>query len=1298
MANRFDPDTVRLAMVSSRWTGLVRLDASPAAIAQWDPDLLRETRVVVPVDLQAMYVPVGDATAYVRLPFTLTTVDGQPPAPMPPPFAPGAVRPAGVYLHWAPPDALLRGTLQDVDDSSRNRLGLPPLPDRWVVLRIVAPTGATKPIVTGWVLEADTAKAILLDQWPTGSAAATPAGKTVEAKQLTGTVGGSTAWVGVFDAVLNRLSFYDPLTDLAQLAPNGVVDDLAAYMVAGWWSDAKLDPLYGAETDSSLSARLTQLGWSLMTDQEGGDKVEGSRKIQTALRDSLGLKTAARYGSLAADQVSRTAVEPLLQETATPLRMYSPAVASLVSNAASVIASEPKWPRLALLHGSVHGVPVKGPVVIDQIPPADAVDLALGHHNDDVASALAAAGSGIVSPDDRRDLQRLLSAFTAQILPELGTSDGAVETDEHEHDAGFSSLPGGPGAVDRLRKGAESGPLSAGRAARSQMARVGMASVLERGVTLSKLALKRVDLVSGTVQDQRLAMALFTGSNPPITQPTVEVQEVRRPAPRYYVPLDPLIAVRNAKRSLRYGGDGRTSPDQRLQCRWPSQIPTQAQGLIDGRDYVDALPSGGIPDEVLTLARNTVVQDPYFVPWLAQVEANRRGLDKTLTMNRLAAESAIRFGANGVYDGTTTAFQQAAFQGANLAVAQPSSFVQRVQVSDQLRRFSLFAGVDVDPVGVTAWSQPWVPMWLEWEVQLQSTDQLDGWRLAQVDLDSDNPAQSGQVKTFAGRSPLHTGAANTLAASIEQWLVAEEQRDKDNQGEVDAATADALQKIANGIGFLDVLSATLDGLTDRLLGLPVDDFGVLRQRQADGTVVPPTPVDVPQLLMSGALQLTRARIVDAFGRTLDLPLANLHIPERDEITEPAEALALRPRLLRPARWLFRLVDPTLASITSSDNPAPEATIDQINPAQMINPVSGFFLPDHIDESLETFDTAGLPLGQLMHEPFGGGVTWEIAPGRIGPADAGPSYGLDPKQAILGLIAAGMVAADAKRREGKPAQPETESALSAFLRAVDTTLWTVDTFSQLGNENIAGLVGRPIVVVRATLRLDIADDLDDLTFTDDAQKAARQAAYQALADRAFPIRLGELTRSDDGLLGFFVDDDYSQFHVVDKVIRDGALDVGRGRGQFAQLGSTLQIPPVKPITHPYIAAEDGLVVRPGQVVRLTLLMYPTGKVFLTSGILPRKYLQLARDWVQPGLAVIAPSVRVGPVLVDPDKIRLPKVSSFPKDQIWTRRGTPNTWKDDPILAATQEALFPEMPSDVQEGYIRIAPNQTSSGPA
>jgi hypothetical protein len=70
--------------------------------------------------------------------------------------------------------------------------------------------------------------------------------------------------------------------------------------------------------------------------------------------------------------------------------------------------------------------------------------------------------------------------------------------------------------------------------------------------------------------------------------------------------------------------------------------------------------------------------------------------------------------------------------------------------------------------------------------------------------------------------------------------------------------------------------------------------------------------------------------------------------------------------------------------------------------------------------------------------------------------------------------------------------------------------------------------------------------------------------------------------------------------------------------------------------------------------------------------------------------MAPSMRVGPVLVDPDVVRLPKVSSFPRDQVWTRRDSPSTWKTDPILAATQTALLPELPSSIQEGYIRVMP--------
>ena len=115
------------------------------------------------------------------------------------------------------------------------------------------------------------------------------------------------------------------------------------------------------------------------------------------------------------------------------------------------------------------------------------------------------------------------------------------------------------------------------------------------------------------------------------------------------------------------------------------------------------------------------------------------------------------------------------------------------------------------------------------------------------------------------------------------------------------------------------------------------------------------------------------------------------------------------------------------------------------------------------------------------------------------------------------------------------------------------------------------------------------------------------------------------------------------------------------------------------------------IHPGQTVRLTLLMHPGGKVHLTTGILPRTDKALARDWVNPGLSVLAPSLRCGPLLIDADKVRLPKVASFPADQLFTHRDTPTTWKDDPILAATQSALLPDTAPEVQEGWVRIDPN-------
>ena len=74
--------------------------------------------------------------------------------------------------------------------------------------------------------------------------------------------------------------------------------------------------------------------------------------------------------------------------------------------------------------------------------------------------------------------------------------------------------------------------------------------------------------------------------------------------------------------------------------------------------------------------------------------------------------------------------------------------------------------------------------------------------------------------------------------------------------------------------------------------------------------------------------------------------------------------------------------------------------------------------------------------------------------------------------------------------------------------------------------------------------------------------------------------------------------------------------------------------------------------------------------------------------------IVPSFRVGPVLVDPVEIRMPRISALPEDpagrlrNTWTRRDTPTTWRDDPILAATMAARLAERPAVAHEGWARL----------
>ena len=793
------------------------------------------------------------------------------------------------------------------------------------------------------------------------------------------------------------------------------------------------------------------------------------------------------------------------------------------------------------------------------------------------------------------------------------------------------------------------------------------------------------------------APAPGTGSGPP------DSATVQRQPPGRFVPLDPQLGLRGAGQSSRHGGDGRGDPDELLGCRRGSQIAQRYAGLLDGAALVPALSSGALPDETTALVREALLLSPTLLSWLA-ARATPGGTPApagaagpaaapggppppAAPLTRLGAEMALRFDPAGGYLGKAAP---------GLTIGRGDLDPVGSSTLELLRRHSLLDGVEPDLVALTSWAQPWIPAWLEWELTVTPAADLSGWQLGPVDYEpaGHGPAGPGPggaaagpaPVTVSGRAHLTTAPGTRLAGAVATWLNAEQARDRVNTGEVDDTTAGQIAALGAAAAGLDLLSASCDGVRTVLLGLPQT---ALAARQADGTVPPPAPAGPPVLLAGGTVTLTRLRVVDAFGRLLDLDPAGTVVPER--VTVPgAQATMLRtPRITAPARCRLRLVG---AETTDPAAPA-DAVVDEVDASHQVSPVIGFLLPNHVDEGVQVFGADGAPLGELITEPAGGGVVWEPAPGRPLRADAAPGEGLTTAQRPLGLLASGMVAADAAARAGQPAGTAggpAESALSAFLRAIDTTLWTVDPIAGAGSSAVASIVGRPVAVVRTVLSVDVADDLDALTL-DDAGRAVRAQAYADLTRLGVPVRIGELTRTDDGVVGWFADDDYSRMHVVDKLVRDEALAAGPGQGHFGPWGTTPVVPDPQPIDHPYLDTADTVVVHPGSPRLLTVLMLPGSTASVTCGLVPRVTIQLQRAWYAPGLEKLSPSIRVGPVLVDPGQVRLPAVTALGQRQVLTHREGPLGWKDDAILAATQTALLPDRASVLREGWIRVDPS-------
>lgn len=1295
---------------------------SARAIATWHPGIARTPRVMVPIQLDALVVREQGGT-WAETAMTAPDTGSHTTAPglLAAPFAERGSRPPGVYLHWALPDALTRTSVSATDPD----VTFPAVPDRWLVVRLAADAQQPAPArrtVRAWVIEAGDESPTITDLTAWTESADPDRTDTPGEKPLSALGYGDAGWSAYYDNVENRLGYYDDLAD---------VTGPLAYLVCGWHSRHLDDPIgENLSSPTEFEQRLDQLGWEIDPADIEAAFVYSQTLVQAAT--TLGLQTReARYS-----QTTDVTLGKVFQPSGVagnPPTAYTMTDGAAVAAGATYAARAVSWPEFCVYHGAVVGIGWPGPGLpaapnglmggdAGGPPDASAVTVYLGDSLTDSLAACLATNTG--QPDQARVLEAvLLGAYGELQLP-----DGPARVDVRLHANAFSSLPGDV-STDTLLRHTTSPPTSivpdpsstdpgvfAGRTNSSGPIRTTTGGLraskvaAESAFTASTSAAPAVgagtrDSVLGRLSALRLeevAVTVPRSANTDVTD-TVEVQ---RALPRYFVPADPVFLLEGAGRSFKHGSDGTFSETNKLACRLsghtvdsllPGSAPAGTRAGVTGADLLDgAVDHGGVPPECQDLLEEIALLDP--------------GSAQAAAASLLPAGVAGAAGAAGGL--VTNDFT------VDVAVEQVAWWAGRDDRRDLagLVAASGLRGTLPAAVAVTPPVAPWTPLHLDWQVDLFAAEDLTSWQLDEIDFDPgtgiEPDPQAPSARTLSGRALLTGGAAQVAAATVRTVLQQAQQSGGSQQlvpGRVHAFVSKAAEQMVGDISALraaavspatasvagatappaaDASGGDLDNIADELARMDVlvgamDRFTTMLRAgfPADRTSAPapgdPAPADFWPL-RSGFLRVRRLRLVDCFGQTLDLLGSSDQNPaQADELkrTEPftvadrADLVELAPRLTAPTRLWFRF--------QSAADDATEAD-------SSTSPVCGFVLPNHLDGDLQFYGADGGGLGAVRFDAHDG-VVWEGAPGLATNVGTGAAAAVsDPHLAGVaqGLLDWGLVDATSDA-------PAGETALSSLLRIVDTSLWTVDPFGHVGDEHLSLLVGHPLAVLRAILRLEVGEPV-----TPDLVRGMR-----------FPVRIGALAHWQDGLLGYFVDDDYRTLHIPDPAAADFARPVGPNQGfnqqasatsdyyaEFAaDLGAVTQSG-ATPVDHPYVDTSGVLWVQPEQDVLLTLLVEPHSVVHATTGYLPRKEIGMRREWVAPGLAKLAPVFRFGPVLVDPKLIRMPVAADIHGTWSWSHRVDATTWADDAVTNSVGDLRIPPDPADGQEGWLRLRPDQ------
>ncbi len=1180
------------------------------------------------------------------------------------PFAATATLEPGIHVHWALPDALTAARADPTDGPT-----LRGVPDLWLVVRFNPVAGAQPRTYRAWVVDSFSEQVRPLAQWtpPIDRPADrihTAAGVLAKARAGWGRWDPdepfdalSTAY---YPACRRRLGFHDDLSDLGGPGQSGLV----SYAVLGWYSAIGSDPFYndrvrrGDKLGHRTGARsFTQLSTSVAKAVKGAGEATGvvaQWKVDVAIKQS----TAPSAGEVIALSASEALQAQVSSAAATSLAGLVEAIplAKDGPQAAVIDALMPDDTRaLTVCHGSVMDVPLRDTAQAATPLGDDAVFL-----YPNLQRALAEVASRDEDPDAADHLDMMLG----QLGQQSGSTAGVVDLPGAQHARTFQSVPGRSSWFARLDIHAKP-PISAtavlglvdlqaapanpswgnwqAMGARSAMSAAHQQALVKPipAAVLSQPPAQSAPPseaeIVGWIAQLRAAFATASAqaavAGKPLHPRLVRVQDHRENAkptalgrpgdglgpsqagwwvdlgdpedeidlgdpanpadgnPLHRILAELYVAVRGSNVHLPDAEHLFEVPGPRWYRPWAPHLVLYGAGRsyrhgMDGRFRADGHLLTRVGGEVLSglvMGSHTVLGKD-----LVAAAAGVAAPGVPAVAAGLLAEHALADGQNSEIM-ARAARRTGDPRAARLAPKQAMAATRALW----LGRGSLLAAPQKDviagiepigtapgAVGLQAW-RPWYgALFLDstythrrkrfndaFELPPEFVEAVD--RTPVVAPDREQSISERQVATVSVIKVLKQSLVTKLTLDPQGNVVHQ-------QPPPDGVEADTFDE-------MDVVSAAMAGLDDALL-----DAGEREQ--------------------GGFVHVNRVRVYDTFGRPVDW---SSNVATLDPL--PGWATALPARLATWGRLGFRLQD--------AADPTVEAS--PLRP-----PVCGILLPDFVDQALEVYDATGLPIGQLTADDpveqggaqaFTLAVTFTLLPWVA----AGLAPGADPTGAITNETLRRLVQALIAQPIDVPAGAPGgwyETGLTAMLRVLDTVRSTLDPSPKPTGSRVR-LLGEPVLVMNLRLSFQ-ASTADVQELRGDPPLLSEPPALPVLR-----VRVGDVTRPDDGVLGCFL----TGASPAEDRFAPVSLEAAQ-KAVLNQLVTSAGVQQVQPATHPFVAGQVAeFDVAAGAPVDTVVLADPRGSLYATCGMLPRKTIVLPKDFVEPALDRLEPTFRVGPIL-------------------------------------------------------------------